>query len=113
MPFSYNKADELEKLVDQYPNEIGVIIMEPQREQAPDTGFLEGVRDIADKIGAFLIFDEVTSGFRINLGGIHLTYGVEPDMAVIGKWFSNIGHNWSKKRYEFCSGEFYQFYHVD
>jgi glutamate-1-semialdehyde 2,1-aminomutase len=89
LPFNYNKLYELETLVDKYPNEIGVIIMEPRRERGPATGFLEGVRKIADRIGAVLIFDEVTSGFRINLGGIHLTYGVEPDIAVFGKALGN------------------------
>ena len=89
LPFSYNKIDELETLVDLYPEEIGVIIMEPMREQTPESGFLEGIRKIATKIGAVLIFDEVTSGFRINLGGIHLTYGVEPDIAVFGKALGN------------------------
>ena len=89
LPFNYNKVDELEELVDKYPGEIGVIIMEPRREQSPETGFLEGVRNIADRIGAVLIFDEVTSGFRVNIGGIHLTYGVEPDIAVFGKALGN------------------------
>ena len=32
-----------------------------------------------------LIFDEVTSGFRVNCGGVHLTYGVHPDMAILEK----------------------------
>ena len=89
LPFNYNKVDELEELVDKYPGEIGVIIMEPSREQSPETGFLERVRNIADRIGAVLIFDEVTSGFRVNLGGIHLTCGVEPDIAVFGKALGN------------------------
>jgi len=89
LPFNYNKIDELKSLVALYPEEIGVIIMEPRREQAPECGFLENVRDIATKIGAVLIFDEVTSGFRINLGGIHLTYGMEPDISVFGKALGN------------------------
>jgi len=89
LPFNYNKIAEIEALVEQYPNEIGVIIMEPRRERPPEPGFLEKIRAIATKIGAVLIFDEVTSGFRINLGGIHLTYGVEPDIAVFGKALGN------------------------
>jgi len=52
-------------------------------------GFLEGVREIAAKIGAVLIFDEVTSGFRMNIGGIHLRYGVYPDLTVFGKALGN------------------------
>ena len=89
LPFNYNNLNELEALVNKYPDQIGVIIMEPRRERGPEAGFLEGVREIADRIGAVLIFDEVTSGFRVNLGGIHLTYGVDPDIAVFGKALGN------------------------
>ena len=89
LPFNYNKLQELEEIIDSNPNEIGVIIMEPRRESGPEPGFLEGVKEIAKRIGAVLIFDEVTSGFRINMGGIHLTYGVTPDIAVFGKALGN------------------------
>lgn len=89
LPFNYNQVDELERLVEAYPGEIGVIIMEPQRGSNPIPGFLEGVRRIADRIGAILIFDEVTSGFRMNFGGIHLIHGVNPDIAVFGKALGN------------------------
>lgn len=89
LPFNYNKLGELEELVLKYGNEIGVIIMEPQRGSAPEPGFLEGVREIATRIGAVLIFDEITSGFRMNLGGIHLKLNVEPDIAVFGKALGN------------------------
>lgn len=89
LPFSYNHLDQLLGLANQFSGEIGVIIMEPQRGNPPAPGFLEGVREIATRIGAVLIFDEVTSGFRINLGGIHLTYNVDPDIAVFGKALGN------------------------
>lgn len=89
IPFNYNNLSELESIINKYPNDIGVIIMEPQRDIAPAPGFLEGVRKMATKIGAILIFDEVTSGFRMNLGGIHLTMGVDPDIAVFGKALGN------------------------
>lgn len=89
IPFNYNKLNELQGIIDKYPNEIGVIIMEPERDTPPEPGFLEGVRSIATKIGAVLIFDEVTSGFRMNLGGIHLLRGVNPDIAVFGKALGN------------------------
>lgn len=89
LPFNYNKIEELEKIVKENKDEIGAIIMEPCRASPPDKGFLENVRKIADRIGAILIFDEVTSGFRVNIGGIHLTYGVYPDIAVFGKALGN------------------------
>lgn len=88
LPFSYNKIEELEQIFDGH-NDVGVVIMEPQRGSAPEEGFLEKVRELATKNGAVLIFDEVTSGFRVNFGGIHLHYGVEPDIAVFGKALGN------------------------
>jgi len=89
LPFRYNQLDELEALFSKFPNEIGVIIMEPQRGSAPAPGFLEGVRSLASRTGAVLVFDEVTSGFRMNVGGFHLIYGIEPDIAVFGKALGN------------------------
>ena len=88
-PFNYNNVDELEGIVQTHLNEIGVIIMEPQRDEVPNPGFLERVREIADSINAILIFDEVTSAFRINCGGIHLIHDVNPDIAVFGKALGN------------------------
>ena len=88
-PFNYNRLDELEAIVSEHGDELGVIIMEPERYIPPEPGFLEGVRAIADRLGAVLIADEVTSGFRINLGGVHLTQGLEPDMAIFGKALGN------------------------
>ena len=89
LPFNYNSIDELEALVQEYKNEIGVIIMEPTRASYPENDFLHKVRKIADEIGAVLIFDEVTSGFRMRIGGIHLNLGVAPDIAVFGKAMGN------------------------
>lgn len=87
IPFHYNKIEELEEIVKE--NDIGVIVMEPRRDQPPEDGFLEKVRQIADRIGAVLVFDEVSAGFRMNNGGIHLVYRVNPDLAVFAKGISN------------------------
>jgi glutamate-1-semialdehyde 2,1-aminomutase len=89
LPFSYNRLDELEAIAREHGDDLGVIIMEPQRSVAPDEGFLEGVRQIADRTAAVLIFDEITSGFRMNLGGIHLTGEVIPDIVLFGKALGN------------------------
>lgn len=89
LPFQYNDLDSLKKLVAEHEKEIGVIYLEPQRSSPPDVGFLEGVRNIANELNAILVFDEVTSGFRVNPGGIHKKYGVEPDIAVFGKALGN------------------------
>ena len=87
IPFHYNKIGELEKIVQK--NDVGAIVMEPRRDQPPENNFLHRVRKIADKIGAVLIFDEVSAGFRMNIGGIHLIYKVFPDIAVFAKGISN------------------------
>lgn len=87
IPFNYNKIEELEKIIQE--NNIGVIIMEPVREHEPENDFLQKVRKIADKIGAILIFDEITSGFRIKVGGAFKKYAVNPDIVVYGKGMGN------------------------
>ncbi len=87
MPFTYNHIGELERIVKN--NNIGVIVMEPIRHYEPENDFLNKVRNIADKIGAILIFDEITSGFRLSVGGAHKLYNVKPDIAVYGKAMGN------------------------
>src|SRR5690606_27624450 len=66
-----------------------VIFMEVSRNCGPDAGFLEKIRALADQQGIVLIFDECTSGFRQTFGGLHKQYGVEPDMATVGKALGN------------------------
>ena len=87
-PFSYGRVDELEGIIKRHGKKLAAIIMEPARD-VPDKNFLKDVRKLADSIGAVLIFDEITSGFRMNAGGIHLTLGVYPDMAVFAKSMAN------------------------
>lgn len=88
IPFNYNKIEELEKIVEEN-KEIGVISMEVMRSKKPENNFLQKVRKIADEIGAVLIFDEITSAWRMTVGGIYSQFGVEPDIAVFGKAMSN------------------------
>lgn len=87
LPFNYNRIDELENITSK--NDIGTIVVEPVRHRKPENGFLEKIRKIADDIGAALIFDEITCGWRINVGGIHRLYRVNPDIAVYAKAMSN------------------------
>ncbi len=88
-PFHYNSLAELKQIVSAHDGDLAAIVMEPVRESEPDPDFLPGVRAIADETGAVLVFDEVTAGFRINTGGIHLTLKVAPDMAVFAKALGN------------------------
>jgi len=88
-PFRYNHAEELEAIIRDNKDEVGVVVMEPIRDSYPQGDFLKRVRELADEVGAVLIFDEITSGFRINTGGIHLKLGVTPDVAVFSKSLGN------------------------
>jgi glutamate-1-semialdehyde 2,1-aminomutase len=68
-PFHFNKLDEIETIVAEYGNRLAAIVLEPVRSSEPTAEFIKGIRSLADKSSAALIFDEVTSGFRINSGG--------------------------------------------
>jgi glutamate-1-semialdehyde aminotransferase len=93
--FQYNNLTQLEKLMADHGNETAAIIMTPfghpnhQKMQIPQPGFLEGARDLADKYGAVLIYDEIRTGFRLSLGGAQALYGVHPDISVLGKAIAN------------------------
>lgn len=89
LPFRYNQIEELKAIFDRYPDEVAAVVMEPLRNEMPAPGFLEAVKMLAKKAGAVLVFDEVSSGFRLNSGGAHLMMGVEPDIAVFAKAMSN------------------------
>jgi len=88
LPFAYGSFGELENIVKKHGDELAAIIMEPARD-LPNKPFLEHIRGIASSTGTLLIFDEITSGFRINTGGIHLTLDVNPDIAVFAKAMAN------------------------
>lgn len=90
LPFRYNHIEELENIVAKHKDEIGVIVMEPIRDADPKPGFVEGVRTIANEIGAVFIVDEISAGFRIATGGAHLVvHHVTPDIAVFSKALGN------------------------
>ncbi|MDD5751689.1 MAG: aminotransferase class III-fold pyridoxal phosphate-dependent enzyme [Candidatus Peribacteraceae bacterium] len=89
LPFRYNSIGELEKIIADHGSDLAAIVMEPLRERGPEEDFLKRVRTLASQTGAILIFDEVTSGFRLTTGGAHLTLGVEPDIAVFAKAIGN------------------------
>jgi glutamate-1-semialdehyde aminotransferase len=86
-PFKYGDVETLQEIVDN--NEVGAIVMEPVRNVDADMDFLKGVRGVADETNAPLVFDEITSGFRTNVGGAHESLGIEPDVAVYGKALGN------------------------
>ena len=93
--FHYNDLEHAERLMKQHGDQVAAIICTPFGHplafpvEYPKPGFLEGLRKLADKYGAVLIFDEIRSGFRINLGGAQKEFGVIPDMSVFGKAMGN------------------------
>ena len=86
-PFKYNDFEHLKKIVEE--KNIGVIIMEVERNIKPKNSFLQKVRKLATKKNIVLIFDECSSGFRETYGGLHLKYNVNPDIAMFGKALGN------------------------
>ncbi len=93
--FHYNDLTRLEALMAEHGSRTAAIIMTPfghplhQKMQEPAPGFLEGVREIANKYGAVLVFDEVRTCFRLRMGGAQELYGVTPDLTVLGKGMAN------------------------
>ncbi|MBM4340571.1 MAG: glutamate-1-semialdehyde-2,1-aminomutase [Deltaproteobacteria bacterium] len=85
----YNDLEKVKVLVNQYPDQIACIIVEPiagnMGAVPPARGFLEGLRKICDEKGILLIFDEVISGFRVAFGGAQELFGIKADMTCLGK----------------------------
>lgn len=71
------------------PGAVAGLILEPVPGNAglypPKPGFLEFLREITEKEGALLIFDEVMTGFRLAWGGAQQRYGITPDLSCFGK----------------------------
>jgi glutamate-1-semialdehyde 2,1-aminomutase len=86
---SYNDLDAVAAGFAAHPNEIAGIIVEPVAGNMnlilPTAEFLPGLRQLCDRYGALLIFDEVMTGFRIHLRGAQGLYGVVPDLTTLGK----------------------------
>ena len=82
----YNNLIRLREIASANADELAAIIVEPvQRIISPQPGFLEGVRELCDELGAVLIFDEVVTGFRLAYGGAQEFFGVQADLAAYGK----------------------------
>lgn len=85
----YNNLEAVEQALDEAAGKVACIIVEPVAGNMgvvlPFPGFLEGLRALADKHGALLIFDEVISGFRAAYGGAQSVYKVMPDLTTLGK----------------------------
>lgn len=87
--FAYNDLAALERLLDQHRDQFAAVIVEPTNVVAPAPGFLEGLKALAHRHGALLVFDETITGFRFANGGAQELYGVTPDLATFGKGLAN------------------------
>ncbi|MBA3483900.1 MAG: aspartate aminotransferase family protein [Pirellulales bacterium] len=85
----WNDLDALERVLERHKGQIAAVITEPLLANSgscePKSSFLQGLIDLCRQHGAFSIFDEVITGFRIARGGARELYGVEPDLSVYGK----------------------------
>ena len=85
----FNDLSSVEAHFDSHPEEIACVIVEPVAGNMgvvpPQPGFLEVLRELTERHGALLVFDEVITGFRVGYGGAQGLYGVEPDVTCLGK----------------------------
>ena len=85
----YNNIAKVRELFENEGKQIAAVIVEPiggnMGVVPPKPGFLEALREITQKAGTLLIFDEVITGFRVSLGGAQKLYGVTPDITCLGK----------------------------
>ncbi|MCD4763143.1 MAG: glutamate-1-semialdehyde 2,1-aminomutase, partial [Desulfobacterales bacterium] len=85
----YNDIESVKKVMDEQGDKIACIIVEPIAGNMglvrPVDGFLETLREVTEKSGSLLIFDEVMTGFRVAYGGAQSLYGILPDITCLGK----------------------------
>lgn len=85
----YNNQKSVEKLFEDYGDDIACVIVEPCAANMgvvpPEKGFLQFLREITTKYNSLLIFDEVITGFRLSIGGAQQYYNVTPDLTTLGK----------------------------
>ena len=85
----FNNLSSVLELVEAHPEEIAGIILEPVAGNmgmiAPERNFLQGLRDLCDRAGILLIFDEVMTGFRVDFGGAQELFNIIPDLSLFGK----------------------------
>jgi glutamate-1-semialdehyde 2,1-aminomutase len=85
----YNDLGAVERVVSEQGRDLAAIFVEPVAGNMgcvpPREGYLQGLRDLATRAGALLVFDEVITGFRLSTGGAQVLYGVKPDLTCLGK----------------------------
>ncbi|MEE1816343.1 glutamate-1-semialdehyde 2,1-aminomutase [Streptomyces sp. SP18ES09] len=87
--FPYGDLAATAELLDRYAGEVACLILEPAGHTEPPAGYLAGLRELADRHGCVLVFDEMISGFRWSEAGAQGLYGVVPDLSTFGKALGN------------------------
>ncbi len=89
LPFSYNDTNGFLRLIEEHGDNTCAVILETIRSDHPQKEFVEAIRQVTAEKKIVFIVDEITSGWRLNVGGAHLLYTIEPDIAVFAKAISN------------------------
>jgi glutamate-1-semialdehyde 2,1-aminomutase len=89
LQFPYNDLAGLAELFDRYPGQIACVVLEAEAATQPQPGYLQQVKDLCERKGAVLIFDEMITGFRWHLGGAQKLHGVVPHLSTFGKALGN------------------------
>ena len=82
IPFEYNNESDFNKKFFKNLKNLACVIMEPTRSVPPNENFIQNIKKFCKKNNIILIFDEITTGWRECLGGIHLKYNVSPDFSI-------------------------------
>ncbi|GAB7009074.1 glutamate-1-semialdehyde 2,1-aminomutase [Halorubrum trueperi] len=89
----FNDVEAVERAFEKHNDEIAGVILEPIAHNMgcmpPKDGYLEALRRITDKNGSLLIFDEIITGFRQDMGGVQSIEGIIPDLTTLGKSIAN------------------------
>ncbi|WP_372766429.1 aminotransferase class III-fold pyridoxal phosphate-dependent enzyme [Pseudoalteromonas sp.] len=91
LPFKEGDIEGFRDILAKHGSKLGVVMMEVFRHGEPDLNFIKEIRALCDQHNIVLIFDEISSGFRLNTGASHLLWDIEPDICVLGKALGN-GH---------------------
>ncbi|MFF8955322.1 glutamate-1-semialdehyde 2,1-aminomutase [Streptomyces sp. NPDC014894] len=89
LAFPYGDLAATEELLTRHRDEVACLILEPATHTEPPPGYLAGLRELADRHGCVLVFDEMITGLRWSAAGAQGLYGVVPDLSTFGKALGN------------------------
>lgn len=87
--FPYGDLDATDELLRRHDGQVACLILEAATQHDPPPGYLADLRDLAQRHGCLLVFDEMITGFRWSEAGAQGLYGVVPDLSTFGKALGN------------------------